>query len=286
MALGWIDVKEYPFESLLLLERFQIRLLLRWHMREPKWRRHMGAAVQAHPAVQWVWAKRCPEYAGTLKELCAEAPTRQGAALRRAEVYVMAGIEDFLIYTTPEMMAKNCDFIAGWDKARLFDLADFSGKIVLDVGAGSGRLAFAAAEQAREVYASEPVGMLREFMRDQIAREDLHNMRVLDGVAACLPFPDDTFDIVMSGHVVGDDYDAELAELTRVCKPGGWILDCRGDSVREYRPDSELLCRGFEAVSYLGSWGKTVVNHRWRVAKNAALHAASSPASKQAGTEF
>ena len=53
---------------------------------------------------------------------------------------------------------------------------------MLDVGAGSGRLTFAAAEKAAWVYASEPVGTLREFMRDKIAREGIKNVRVLDGL--------------------------------------------------------------------------------------------------------
>lgn len=75
---------------------------------------------------------------------------------------------------------------------------------MLDVGAGSGRLTFAAAEKAAFVYASEPVGTLREFMRDKIAEEGIRNVRVLDGFADSLPFPDDTFDVVMSGHVVGE----------------------------------------------------------------------------------
>ncbi|MDR0287781.1 MAG: class I SAM-dependent methyltransferase [Clostridiales bacterium] len=56
----------------------------------------------------------------------------------------------------------------------------------------------------------------------------IKNVRVLDGLVTELPFPDNTFDIVMSGHVVGDDWDNEIAEIIRVCKPGGWLVDCRG----------------------------------------------------------
>ena len=75
----------------------------------------------------------------------------------------MAGAEDFVVYTTPKVMAEKCDFIRGWRKERLFELADLTGKTVLDVGAGSGRLTFAAAKKATWVYASEPVGTLREI---------------------------------------------------------------------------------------------------------------------------
>ena len=39
-------------------------------------------------------------------------------------------------------------------------------------------------------------------MRVKIARDGISNVRVVDGTSLALPYPDDTFDIVMSGHVV------------------------------------------------------------------------------------
>ena len=138
---------------------------------------------------------------------------------------------------------------------------------MLDVGAGSGRLAFAAAEKAAEVYASEPVETLREFMRERIAREGIRNIRVLNALVTSLPFPDSTFDVVLAGHVVGDDFDGELAELERVCKPGGYILDCPGDSECDIAPSPELIARGFTATSYVGSFGRDVTIHLKRVIK-------------------
>ena len=95
-------------------------------------------------------------------------------------------------------------------------------------------------------------------MRDKIKREEIRNVRVLDGFVEEIPFPDDTFDVVMSGHVVGDNYDGELAELTRVCRAGGWLLDCPGDSVRNITPNDELTRRGWEEIHYIGSFGKDV----------------------------
>lgn len=137
----------------------------------------------------------------------------------------------------------------------------------MDVGAGSGRLTFAAAEKAKWVYAVEPVGTLREFMRDKIKREGIQNVRVLDGFVEEIPFPDDTFDVVMSGHVVGDDYDGEIAELTRVCRAGGWLLDCPGDSERNLTPSDELTRRGWDEIHYIGSFGKDVFLYRKQITK-------------------
>ena len=46
------------------------------------------------------------------------------------------------------MMNEKCDYIYDWNKERLLELVDFKDKIVLDIGSGTGRLAFAAAEKA------------------------------------------------------------------------------------------------------------------------------------------
>lgn len=268
LNLNWIHPEEYSFNSFLLLERFQIDLMMRlggWRNDKKQWEESMGIALSAHPAVAWYFTHRCPECAAQVEALIAKAPAANPQQIWEAELYAMLSVEDFIIYTTPELMATQCDFIRGWNKERLFEMADLSNKIVLDVGAGSGRLTFAAAEKAAWVYASEPVETLRAFMRKKIKAEQIKNVRVLDGFVTAIPFPDHTFDVVMSGHVVGDDHNREIAELTRVCKPGGWLLDCPGDSERDLRPNTELSQRGWEEIHYIGSFGKHVYSYRKQV---------------------
>ncbi|MCL2462533.1 MAG: class I SAM-dependent methyltransferase [Defluviitaleaceae bacterium] len=274
MGLGWIDPEDYSFDSFLLLERFQIRLMMEsggWRNNKDEWKRSMGVALNANPAVKWYFARRCPESAALVSELAANAPMGTDAAeIRKAEVYALASVEDFITHTTPEVMETNCHYIRAWDKVRLYEMADFRGKIVLDVGAGSGRLTFAAAELAKEVYASEPVGTMREFMREKAKRGNIANVRVAEALITSIPYPDDTFDIVMEGHVVGDDWDAEIAELTRVCKPGGWLLDCPGDETRgsdRGEQQDELVKRGWEKMSYVGNGGGNVYRYRKQVSK-------------------
>lgn len=271
MFLNWINPEEYSFNSFLLIERFQIRLMMElsgWRNEKAEWKYNMGVALNANPAVMWCLMRRCPECASIIAELTASVPeVRDSEQIRSAEIYALASVEDFTVYTTPEVMAEKCDFIRGWNKEHLFGLADLIGKIVLDVGAGSGRLTFAAAEKAAWVYASEPVGTLREFMRDKIAKESIQNVRILDGLITELPYPDDTFDVVMSGHVIGDNWDNEIAELTRVCKSGGWLLDCPGDSERDMKPSMDLTSRGWEEFHYVGSFGKDVYIHRKQIIK-------------------
>lgn len=269
MSLNWIQVEEYSFNSFLMMERFQLRLLLRAAKQDEALAGQLGIALKGNPAVCWYFLHKCPEGRSVVEALTEKAQKAEGPQdVRAAELYVLSAVEDFVIYTTPEAMQAKCDFIYAWDRERLFELADFHGKTVLDVGSGSGRLAFAAACQAAEVYASEPVDTLREYLRDRIRREQIGNIRVVDGMADSLAYPENTFDIVMSGHVVGDDYEAELAEIFRVVKSGGWVLDCPGDQSRECRPSRELLQRGFEELCYQGSLGQKVYRYRKQVFKN------------------
>ena len=165
-------------------------------------------------------------------------------------------------------MNKNCNYIYNWKEEHLLELVDFKNKLVLDIGSGTGRLTFAAAKLARKVYASEPTDMLREFMRDKIKNERISNVVVVDGTVEHIPYEDNTFDIVMSAHVVGDNYDAELTEMQRVTKHNGYILDCIGDDdrIRE-KPDEEMLIRGFEYLYHKSTLGGDIYRYRKQVIK-------------------
>jgi ubiquinone/menaquinone biosynthesis C-methylase UbiE len=274
MGLGWINPEDYSFNSFLLMERFQVRLMLEsggWRNNKDEWKYSMGVALNANPAVKWYLERKCPEYTVAMNEISSIAPTvTDMAEIRKAEVYVLASVEDWVTHTTPEVMETNCQYIRGWDKERLYEMADIRDKIVLDVGAGSGRLTFAAAALAKEVYASEPVETMREFIRNKAKREGITNIRVAEALATSIPYPDNTFDIVMSGHVVGDDGDAEIAELTRVCKSEGWLLDCPGDETENYdrgEQQNPLVQRGWEEMRYTGNGGGVVYRYRKQIFK-------------------
>ena len=264
--LGWMNPEDYSFDCMLRMERFQIRYIL--GNPDEAGKKALAMALKANPKVAGLFMSKCPEMAETVKTLTAQASAElTPEEIRTAEVQVIGDYEDFVIYTTPNLMPEKCDFIYGWHKERLFEMCPLEGKTVLDVGSGTGRLAFAAAEKAAFVAASEPVDSLREYMRDEIARKGITNMRVCDGMCDSLPFPDNSFDVVMSGHVVGDRFREEVNELTRITKPGGWLLDVPGDQQRETGRNEALIADGWEEMAYEGTFGRTTYRYRKQVNK-------------------
>lgn len=90
---------------------------------------------------------------------------------------------------------------------------------VLDVAAGTGALALAAARNGAQVLATD----FSPGMVARIAAAKLSNVeaRVMDGQA--LDLPDASFDIAFSvfGVIMFPDWRKGLAEMARVTKPGG-----------------------------------------------------------------
>lgn len=259
MSFNWINAQDYSFNSILLMDRWILRYLVGMgtsgvgHYANVEYRRHLGIALAYNPAVCWYFIHRCPEAKERVQDLIKDIPGGLSPEeVRRSEIYVLDAKETFMVYVYPEVMESRCAYIRDWDPEKLLSMVDFTDKIVLDIGSGTGRLAFAAAQKARKVYASEPVDCLREFMRDKIKRLKIKNMVVLDAVVENIPYENDTFDIVMSAYVFGDDYDAEYAQMVRVVKPGGYIIVCNGeeDSKRD-KPSADLLRLGFEFSHYV-----------------------------------
>ena len=268
MSFNWIDPTEYSFNCILLMDKYIIHQICTASWYDEEYLKNLSIALAYNPAVAWYCKEKAPEIANDVDRLIAAAPKEcTKERVRKAECFILDQHDWAVVYVYPDVMNKNCPYIYNWDKEKLFELADFTDKVVLDVGAGTGRLTFAAAEKARYVYTSEPVDRLREYMREKIAREQIHNVTVLDGFCDCLPYEDNTFDIVMSGHVIGDDYDKEISELERITKNGGWILDCPGEDDRKAEPDQNMIKRGFECFYYLSKTGGDIYRYRKQVVK-------------------
>src|SRR4249920_3502599 len=95
---------------------------------------------------------------------------------------------------------------------------------VLDVAAGNGNATLAAARRWCEVTTTDYVSSLLDSGRARAEAEG-HTIRFQEADAENLPFPDASFDVVMStfGVMFTPDQDKAAAELARVCKAGGRI---------------------------------------------------------------
>jgi ubiquinone/menaquinone biosynthesis C-methylase UbiE len=99
-----------------------------------------------------------------------------------------------------------------------------SGQRVLDVAAGNGNVSLAAARRWCDVVATDYVPTLLERARERADAEGL-SLELREADAEALPFPDASFDVVVStfGVMFTPDQDRAAAELARVCKNGGKI---------------------------------------------------------------
>jgi SAM-dependent methyltransferase len=100
------------------------------------------------------------------------------------------------------------------------------GERVLDLGSGAGTDSLVAAQMVGaqgSVTGIDMTPQMRAKARAAAAEMGATNVEFVDGEAEQLPFPDDSFDVVISNGVIDliPDKDAVFAELFRVLTPGG-----------------------------------------------------------------
>lgn len=99
-----------------------------------------------------------------------------------------------------------------------------AGERVLDVAAGNGNAALAAARRGAEVVASDYVPQLLERLLARAYGDGLP-IEVREADAEALPFEDESFDAVLSvfGVMFTPNQERAASELLRVTRPGGRI---------------------------------------------------------------
>lgn len=145
-------------------------------------------------------------------------------------------------------------------KRFVIDLAGVRpGERVLDVAGGTGDLLRAFARQVGDqglaVLTDINAAMLNEG-RDRLLDQGMVEVPVAQANAECLPFADDSFDLITIGFGLRNvtDKDAALRSMTRCLKPGGRLI------VLEFsKPLSVPLARIYDEYSFrilprLGEW--------------------------------
>jgi arsenite methyltransferase len=110
-----------------------------------------------------------------------------------------------------------------WELGRLAP-----GERVLDLGSGAGTDSLIAAQMVGQQGHVTGIDMTLEMLakaRAAAAEIGLSNVEFVESEAEQLPFPDESFDVVISNGVIDliPDKDAVFAELFRVLAPGGRI---------------------------------------------------------------
>jgi SAM-dependent methyltransferase len=109
-----------------------------------------------------------------------------------------------------------------------------AGALILDIGAGTGRVAIPLAATGRSVVALDPA---KAMLRQLINKSEGEGGRVdaVAGEGSKLPFHDSQFDAVMFARVLYlmTDWRNVLSEAIRVLKPAGRILHEWGNGVAD-----------------------------------------------------
>ncbi len=122
---------------------------------------------------------------------------------------------------------------------------------IVEVGAGTGRLTLALLGRAREIVAVEPARPLREILTRKLGGADPGGrVRVSPGFFDDLPLADDWADLVVACSAftphAGHGGDSGLAEMERVCRPGGCVAIIWPNHV------GWLQDRGYQYLSFAG----------------------------------
>jgi SAM-dependent methyltransferase len=101
-----------------------------------------------------------------------------------------------------------------------------SGERVLDLGSGAGTDSLVAAQMVGESGRVTGIDMTPQMLakaRAAAAEMRIEHVEFVEGEAEQLPFPDDSFDVVISNGVIDliPDKEAVFTQLFRVLAPGG-----------------------------------------------------------------
>ncbi len=132
---------------------------------------------------------------------------------------------------------------AGADLERMVALAALTGhEELLDAGCGAGHTAVALAPSARSVVAFDLSERMLAVTAQLAAERGLDNVATRQGDVEALPFPDASFDLVVSRYSAHHWPKplAALHEIARVLKPGGRFLLDDIVSVDDYTVDTHL----------------------------------------------
>lgn len=150
-----------------------------------------------------------------------------GTQFEGKEDYVKGVFTEIASYYDKMNDIMSMGMIEGWHKFMMKKAGDLRSKKCLDIGTGTGEIAFLLSKNAGpegEVYGVDLTPKMLEYAEIKMKDRDLPKPVIFEvGDALSLRFEDGSFDVVTSGYMLRNVTDVQKAvdEMYRVLRPGG-----------------------------------------------------------------
>ncbi len=207
---------DLTLEDFYLLERFQINYLPN---RVPE--QEFAAVLFSNPNIKSFLITKHPPIAEYITKVQNKyGPVKEKNKLDEFTDRAIWEIADLIIYNKYPSLYDSKSIVK-WDYKDITSVTNLNNKIVIDAGAGTGKVSFKAVKDAKTVFAVEPCANMRRFIRKKAAENNITNLFVIDGFLHEIPLPNDFADVLITSNAIGWKLDDEFEEIKRVVKPGG-----------------------------------------------------------------
>jgi len=224
------------WEDLFLLETFQIKYLPdRIAVKE------FATLLHTFPVVYRFLISRYPVIDAFLSRIKEENQSPADRRLIEEQCQeALWEIADLIIYNKyPEQFDSQAPI--QWEPDAISSIVSLEGKVVADVGAGSGRIAFLVAPFVETVFAVEPLASFRSYMKEKASEAGKKNLFVMDGTLDSIPMANHSLDILITSNAIGWNLESELKEIQRVVRPGGYAIHLLQSTDEVGNPFHEIL---------------------------------------------
>ena len=160
----------------------------------------------------------------------AEEELKKGVQFEGKEEYIKDVFTEIADYYDEMNEIMSMHMVQGWHRFMMRKAGDIRGKRCLDVGTGTGEIAFHVARTAGEGSTVVGVDITPRMLELAERKESELDLPVkIDwqvGDALDLQFPDGSFDLVTSGYMLRNvcDIQKAVSEMHRVLAPGGKVI--------------------------------------------------------------